>query len=222
MSEIEQRRADRLRVMAAISKQVGANEHATAQLFPIRDDLGFTDDYMGTIASYLAGEGLIEPLRLSTGSFTPMLAHITHLGIKEMELSEERPTTPTDHFPPSNGITINVGGNIVGSPFQVGNSGSTQHYQAGAITVGADTKMAIGNFVSAFEAKADELKKEKSPDQVAEIAAEMATIKAQINSPKPKKHFIMESLASVRAVLEHGAGGVVTAGLLALIALIHL
>jgi hypothetical protein len=220
MSEIEQRRADRLRVMAEIFKETGASQATSAALWPIRERLSFSDEYMGAIVDYLDEEGLIEPLRTMTGTHTPMQTNVTHLGIKEMELSQERPEKPTDHFPPSVSITVN--GNVTASPFQVGNVGSTQHSQVGDVTISTDAKKAITDFVSEFEAKATELEKEKSPEVVAEIAAEVATIKAQVNSPKPKKHFIKECLHSTRTILEIGAGGAVTAGLLALIALIVL
>lgn len=212
-------KTDRLLVMKAIYEVLGDDTDSLAQLWPIREEQGLDDDRMANAVNYLEGEYLIKLLRTMTGQRTPMHANITHRGVREMEKAEANPEQPSTYFPPFVSV-VHVGGNMIGSAIQSGSAGAAQHYQAGDIIVGEDTKKAIDNFVVAFEAQKNELEKEKSQEVVAELTAEVATIKAQINSPKPKKHFIKESLASARAVLEHGAGGVVTAGLLALIVLI--
>jgi hypothetical protein len=50
-------------------------------------------------------------------------------------------------------------------------------------------------------------------DELDELRAEIATIKAQANSPKPKRGVLRESLSSVRAILEGAAGEVLAAHL---------
>ena len=222
LSDLKQRQADRLRVMAAIFDESGASQSSFVQLWPIREAFGFSDEYMGAIIGYLAAEGLVEPLKASTGSYTPMHATITHWGIKEMELSQEHPETPTEHFPPS--INVTVHGNITGSPLQIGTTGSTQKNQVGSITVDVDTKKAIGDFVAEFEAKAKELVAhgEQTQADVDRIAADVATMKAQASAPEPRKHFLAECKNSIKSILEHGVGGVATLGLLALITRIPL
>ena len=52
-----------------------------------------------------------------------------------------------------------------------------------------------------------------SPDIQNELAAETATLEAQVKSPKPKQVIIRESLSTIRRILE-GAGGAVAAHLL--------
>ena len=49
-----------------------------------------------------------------------------------------------------------------------------------------------------------------SGDSVKELSAEVNTLKAQIESPKPKKSIIKETLQSVRSILE-GAGATLLA-----------
>jgi hypothetical protein len=50
-------------------------------------------------------------------------------------------------------------------------------------------------------------------EDVRELRAEIATLRAQANSPKPKRSVIRESLSSVRAILEGAAGEVLASHL---------
>jgi hypothetical protein len=54
-------------------------------------------------------------------------------------------------------------------------------------------------------------------DDAAELRAEIATLKAQAESPKPKTTVIQEGLKSVRSILERAAGSIVTAEALPLV-----
>lgn len=71
------------------------------------------------------------------------------------------------------------------------------------------------SFLTEVAASIDRL--ELAQDESAQLQAEMATIRAQAVSPKPKRHVIRESLQSVRAILEHAGGGAATVGLLDLL-----
>ncbi len=53
------------------------------------------------------------------------------------------------------------------------------------------------------------------------MRAELATLKAQSESPKPKRSIIRESLSSLRAVLEGAAGEVLASNLPQANSLIH-
>jgi len=56
-------------------------------------------------------------------------------------------------------------------------------------------------------APADPLQGGKLPaEQLAELQADVASIKAQLAAPKPKHPFIRECLASIRRILENAAG----------------
>lgn len=78
----------------------------------------------------------------------------------------------------------------------------------------------IREFLREFEARAVHI---DLPSPTAdELAAEIATLKAQVSSPKPKLHIIQESLTSTRTILEIAWGNAGAAGLLDLLKLIHL
>jgi hypothetical protein len=207
--------------MNEIYTQTGDNTTVFVDLWKIRETLGFADDRMGAIVDYLEGERLIEPLRTMAGQRTPMSTVITHRGIKEMERSEEHPQNPTDHFP-SQVTVFHIGGDMIGSAIQANSDGATQEVRSGDIAINATADEQIRAFLDEFTAKLPTLQGEQTEDALAEIAADIATVRAQLDSPKPKKNFIKESLGSIKAVLEHGVGGVVTAGLLVLLGMIHL
>jgi hypothetical protein len=78
----------------------------------------------------------------------------------------------------------------------------------------ADLDEVLG-FLTDVTARIDQLELEQG--ESAQLRAEMATIRAQAESPKPKRHVIRESLQSVRAILEHAGGGAVAVGLLELL-----
>ncbi|HEX6470958.1 MAG TPA: hypothetical protein VF069_17800 [Streptosporangiaceae bacterium] len=73
----------------------------------------------------------------------------------------------------------------------------------------------VREFLRQFDAGAHLLR--LAPEQSDEIRAEIATIRAQAGSPKPRHHIIRESLRSVRAILEQAGGGAVAVGLLELL-----
>lgn len=63
---------------------------------------------------------------------------------------------------------------------------------------------------------------ELSDDETGELRAEIATLRAQVQSPKPKTTVVHEGLKSVRAILERAAGSMLTSEVLpAVIAVMH-
>jgi hypothetical protein len=78
----------------------------------------------------------------------------------------------------------------------------------------------VREIVTEFEARASSL--ELSEDDAAQLQADIATVKAQINSPRPNRRTIREHLLSVKAILENTAGGVAAGGLLELFQHVHL
>jgi multidrug efflux pump subunit AcrA (membrane-fusion protein) len=72
---------------------------------------------------------------------------------------------------------------------------------------------AVGKFVAELE---QVLQGSALPAaQLAELQADIATIRAQLASPKPKPSLIREGLLSVRHVLEHAGGKIAATGILA-------
>jgi hypothetical protein len=214
LADIEKRRADRLRVMKAIFDASEGSEGTFVSGAELLDTLGLTDQELGDVCKYLEGEHLITTQQTLWGHWTPHTIQITHWGIKEMEESARAPHEPTQHFPPAVSI-VNVHGSVIGSAIQSGSPGAQQDVSVGDLDLGA-----VGKFLQEFDARAAELNL-PSP-QAEELAAEIATLRAQVDSPKPKKNIIRESLHSVRAILEIMSGSAAAVGLLDLLNLIHL
>ncbi|WP_186176676.1 AbiTii domain-containing protein [Vibrio jasicida] len=71
----------------------------------------------------------------------------------------------------------------------------------------------IAEFVDILKSSLGQLNLNESDSN--ELNAEVATIEHQLNSPKPKKVILLESLKSIRNVIEGTAGSLVATGLLA-------
>ena len=108
------------------------------------------------------------------------------------------------------------------------------HNEIGALAVGPGARAVAGSgavsavesdsiraFLEEWARRLPELQQEHSPEQLAEITPRVETVRRQLEAPQPEKHLLKETLASIRAVLEHGLGGVATTALLALLAVIR-
>jgi hypothetical protein len=220
VSSRQEREVIRLRVMKAIYDASGGSTQESLNLAPMCGQLGLSEGDMADAVNYAEGEGLVERLLMAAGQRMPLKVRLTHKGLVEMEESEKAPEEQTEHFPAQVSV-FNIGGNMIGSAIQTGSPGATQRVQVGDIAIGGETDSHIRAFLAEYDAKVAGLRREQTSEALAEIGAEIETVKAQITSPKPKKHFIKESLASIRATLENGIGGVVTSGLLLLLGQIH-
>ncbi len=93
-------------------------------------------------------------------------------------------------------------GNVSGSQIQIGSNGSTQS-QANT-TAGTDLE-ALKGLVQALGATLADAK----GDTADELRAELATLKAQADSPKPKWGIIKATARSIKTVAEGAAGGLI-------------
>jgi hypothetical protein len=101
---------------------------------------------------------------------------------------------------------------------QAGPGAQQQNASPGAVQVSGQDAAdldRVREFLQQFDASTHEL--QLPPEQADELRAEVATIRAQAGSPKPRYHVIRESLRSVRAILEQAGGGAVAVGLLELL-----
>ena len=97
-------------------------------------------------------------------------------------------------------------GNVSGSQIQIGSNGSTQT-QANTTSIDLE---ALGGLVEALGAALD--RGTVQGDAADELRAELATLRAQAASPKPKWEIIKATARSIKAVAE-GAAGNILAGL---------
>ena len=91
-------------------------------------------------------------------------------------------------------------GNVSGSQIQIGSSGSTQ------------TQANTGTDIEALQGLIDALGaaiERAQGDAADELRAELATLKAQADSPKPKWEIIKATARSIKAVAEGAAGGLI-------------
>jgi hypothetical protein len=151
------------------------------------------------IAQYLVDEGLLEWAALGG------LMAITHWGIKEIEEAIAAPDKATEHFPPlviaQNYIQV---GSMVASSVQQGTQGSVQIASQG---IDADTLLAlVADIHRVVESAALE------EDGRDEAAADLATLDAQLASPRMKAGIVREGLASLQRIIESAvASGVASA-----------
>jgi len=214
LGDIEKRRAVRLRVMNAIFEASGASEDTTVSGPSLLEDLGLSDQELADACKYLQGEHLIRASNTAWGHASPFFVNITHTGIKEMERSHQAPDKPTPHFPPLVSV-VNVHGPVIGSAIQSGSPGAQQNVTFGDLDLNV-----VRKFLDEFDARAAEL--DLPTPQAEELAADIATIKTQVESPRPKKNIIIESLRSARTILEITSGSAAGAVLLELLSHIHL
>jgi hypothetical protein len=212
MADIEKRRANRLIVMNAIYETSEASENVSVTGQQLMDSLSLSDEELADACNYLKGEHLITELATLWGHLSPYAVNITHRGIKEMERSLQKPSEPTPYFPPALSV-IHIEGNVTGSQIQSGSPGATQQ-----VTSTVDLRE-VSDFLNRLEAVAPELNLPEA--ETLELSAEIATLKAQAESPKPKKQIIRESLGSVRTILEGAGGNLAATGLLDILQHIH-
>jgi hypothetical protein len=89
-----------------------------------------------------------------------------------------------------------------------------------AVSIGELNLDKVREILAEFEAKGSAL---ELPDgEAAQLRADMATVKAQVESPRPNRRTIREHLLSARAILENAIGGAGAVGLIDLIQHLHL
>ena len=169
------------------------NSASMVDMWELGSELGFDRGKIHNIVDYLTNEGLIEPKALG-------VIAITHDGIIEIEDSQSDPDSPTRHFLPVNVIHIE---NMNNSAIQQGTSYSTQTNNFNVDKTG-DLKRIITEI--------ENIKEQITLDRLVfdELVCEIDTVKSQIKSPKPKNIVVIESLKSIRSILEGVAGNTVT------------
>jgi hypothetical protein len=208
VTDVARHRADRLRVMNAIYEAAEGSPMSHVSGGWLLEHLELSDEELGAICRYLEDEHLITAGREHWGHHTPFMILLTHAGIEEMKRSREAPDQATEHFPPIS--VIHIEGDAIGSAIRVGNPRA--HHAVSASHLNLDN---IREIVGEFEAQAASL---PLPDgDTAQLRADMAAVKVQLDSPTPDHHTIAGHLQSVRAILEHTTNRAAAAGLLDLL-----
>jgi len=192
--DIQSLKKQRFLFLEKVYKETQGDTHCMVDTEEIGQELGM--DYLTSqrIAQYLIDEGLLEAMALGGG------IGISHHGVLEVEEALSNPGRPTQHFLPINIINVQSMNNSV---IQQGTKNSTQN-----VTISADNISDLKSFLSDF--KSEIAKMQLTVETQNELLAEIATLEAQTNSPKPKRSVIGETLKSLRSILEDVAGNLAT------------
>ena len=190
MSSLEERRANRLRFMHRLYELTQGNRDKPVMPAAMAIDLALPEDEIDVTVQYLEGEGLVE-------QFTYAYIRITHAGVRQIEEALSNPQVATEYFPPA--INVIVAESISGTTIQQGTAASTQ-----VVVAPAESLASLRDFIAALDARAASLK--LSDDQATELRSEMATLRAQLDSTRPKASIMREALLSIRSILESAAG----------------
>lgn len=192
-------RARRFAFLRDVYDKAAGNRMARMRMQEVAADLGLDEDEAFSVAQYLVDEGLLEWAAMGG------LMAITHWGIKEIEEAIAAPDEATEHFPPlviaQNYIQV---GSMVGSAVQQGTQDSVQIASQG-VDVG-ELRALVVDIRRAIESA------QLEPGDRDEAVADLATLDAQLASPRAKPGILREGLASLQRIIESAvASGVASA-----------
>lgn len=206
MDSTDRRKELRTRFMNELFEMAGASERNAVTTAEIAERLGLTFQRRHPdrgevldVAQYLEAEKLIEVLGNEARQ-----VRLTHAGIREVEEAKNRPDEPTYHFAPIN--VVYAQGNITNSQMQQGSPGASQNLTL----LGRDHQERLRTTVQELRNNLDEFG--LGEPERAELEAEVRTLEAQADSPKPKREVVRPSLQSAKNILEGTASGVTAQG----------
>jgi hypothetical protein len=194
MKSLEQKKADRFKLLNALYEITDGDRSHIVEEGDLAGYVSVSTEQALAALDYLKAEGLIQQVTGMGGMV------ITHEGVIEVEKALSKPEEPTHYFPPVVNI-MNVH-TMVNSQIQQGSHGSTQHVEFTQNDIAAIREL-MTSFQAALQSAA------LGTDAKAEAEAEVATVQAQLASPKPKRQIIMEGIKSICSVLESVASSTI-------------
>jgi hypothetical protein len=197
MDEIRERQSRRFQFLKLLHDKANAFYDTEAKRtnttfrIPIADlgsQLGFPPVETEQIVRYLCEEGLIGRV---SGT-----VYILHAGIKEVEDALTKPDRPTEHFAAGVINYLIQADQIINSPFQQGTYDSTQ-----TVSFSLETRQETEKFIQLLKGQLPELF--LNTQDRTEAEAEIATIMAQLASPRPKSSIIKTSISTIKNILEN-------------------
>jgi hypothetical protein len=183
--------------MQAIFEAAGGSQKEHLRPDVIMVELGLTVDELADACRYLQGEGL---LGVFWGNDVPVSVWLEHAGIVETERAQKSPEVATEHFPPFVHVNQTFHGNVVGSAIQAGSPGASQ---AATISTGNVDLSTVHRLLDVWDTSEDV---KALPADIAEEAnGEVEILRALVKANKPYE-LLAQTLRSLRAVLEGGAG----------------
>lgn len=205
MNQIDRRRAQRTQFMNELYDLADGSDFQPIDTRKIAEKLGLDMTSREgrievlNIARYLEGEYLIK----LTGSAGNVVS-LTHEGVREVEAARSQPDSPTEHFAP---VNIVYAESISNTAIQQGSPGATQ-----SLTVTTQSNLQwLWSFLRSLSESMDQLGLDE--EQQAELEADIRTLEAQVESPKPKDEVIKPGLQSISRILEGTVAGATGSGL---------
>jgi hypothetical protein len=195
--ELEAIKRKRFEYLHLLYKTAQGRYDVLVHTWELGGEIGLTRDETERVVDYLRNERLIRTLTFDKVA-------ITHQGVLQIEQALSQPDKPTDYFPPVNIINVQQ---MVNSQIQQGTYQSTQ-----TADFSQDDLEEVTNFVNSLKGQLSEFG--LVPEKEVEAQAEIASVEAQLKSPRPKSSIIKECLLSLRSILEGMAGNAAAALLL--------
>lgn len=199
--DIKQKKEARYNFLNKLYEITNGDSAYMVNMWELGKELNFNRVLTSNIVDYLIDEYLIESRALGGG------IAITHDGIVEIEKLHNNPDSASEHFPAINMIHIE---NMTNSAIQQGASNSNQ-----SIIFSENNKRDLITVIEELSKIKDKLFSDK--DQTDELEAELNTLQSQVESPKPKKIIISESLKTIRNLIEGVAGNMIAPSVIELI-----
>lgn len=194
LKAMKQKRFEYLRLLYKTTQGDCGKMVSASQL---ASELGLNHDEAERIFTYLHQNRLISTL-------VPDKISITRSGVSYIEEALSEPDEPTAPLPPAN---IMVVGEIANSQVQQGTHQSMQ-----IADFSHDDLEDVANFINSLKGQLSEFG--LAPEKEGEAQADIASVEAQLKSPRPKSSIIKECLLSLRNILEGAAGNAAAALLL--------
>ncbi len=159
---------------------------------------------MPGVVEYLEGEDLLRATWDAAGGASVQL---TQEGIREVEAALDAPNSGTEFFPPAAQVVV-IGGDNYG-PVQQAGRDATQH-----ATVTVQQQQAISQFLDMLSAELPNAT--IGATERAQAEADIATVRDQLNAPRPRRAVLKPTLDFLRDVAANivasgGAAAVLTA-----------
>ncbi|MDQ1317314.1 MAG: hypothetical protein QG588_966 [Candidatus Poribacteria bacterium] len=202
MIPLKEMKEKRFQFLYKLYEMTRGNLRVPISKYKIGKELSFDRGTTDLITQYLHAKSLIKNLELGGSDIL-----ITQLGIDEVDEVLSKPNEPTEHFP-SNVINI---GQMIDSNIQQASPDASQ-----TVTFCDDDCNKLKEMMILLREFIDE-DNELESDKKSELIAEIGTIEAQMSSPKPKHKIMIESLHSIRNVIEGATGSVLASKFLLMI-----
>ena len=178
---VDDKKAQRFRFLNALYGKTDGDEHAQVQMFDLGKELGLSTNVTERAVQYLVGEDLME--HAAMGGYVA----ITHYGVVQVEEALDAPSQSTQYFPPVINI-LNVE-QMTGSHVQQAGEGARF-----SVSIATTDLAELRSLVADLHRVAKEL--EKQTEVTGELSPQLATLDAQLESPRPNVTIVREALAA--------------------------